>query len=170
MIITPPQFTRFLTNDVSFNPPVSDSAREVARDLHEISQSFDRTISLRPPNWGVKDTLLDLMNETQAGGWDGGDAEPVRVETIAQAWAFVQALPPNLPVPEISAEPDGDVALDWIQDRERLISVSVRHNGEIHYAGIFGGGRKVHGADVFGGEVPAVVLSAIEQVLGRFGE
>ena len=53
-----------------------------------------------------------------------------------------------------------------IQDRERQVSVSVRHNGELNFAGMYGGGRKVHGSDVFSGKVPPMVLSAIEQVLG----
>jgi hypothetical protein len=107
-----------------------------------------------------------VVNETREVGWDGGDAAPVREETIAKVWALLAALPPQVPMPEISAEPDGDVALDWIMDRERQVSVSVRHNGESHFSGLFGGGRKVHGADVFSCAVPPMVLSAIKQVVG----
>jgi len=153
-------------DQAAFNPPISTPALEVTSKMGEIVQSLDSTVTFRPRNWQAGDALLDLVNETREAGWDGGDAVPVREETIKRVWDLLGALPPQVPMPEISAEPDGDVALDWIFDRERQVSVSVRHNGELHFAGLFGGGRKVHGADVFSGEVPPMVLSAIEQLIG----
>jgi hypothetical protein len=150
----------------AFNPPISTQALEVTSEMGEIIQALDSTVTFRPRHWQAGDALLDLVNETREVGWDGGDAAPVREETIAQVWALLSALPSQVPMPEVSAEPDGDVALDWIKDRERQVSISVRHNGELNFAGMFGGGRKVHGSDVFSGKMPPMVLSAIEQVLG----
>lgn len=82
---------------------------------------------------------------------------------MSKAWRFLQALPPSIPEPEVSADPDGDIALDWIKSRDRMFSVSIRANGDIHFAGVFGR-AKVHGADTFDDEVPAVVLQAIDRV------
>jgi len=153
-------------DQAAFNPPISAQALEVTYAMGDIMQALDSTVTFRPRHWQASDALLDLVNETREIGWDGGDAAPVREETIAKVWALLAALPPQVPMPEISAEPDGDVALDWVVDRERQVSVSVRHNGELHFAGLFGGGRKVHGADIFCGAMPPMVLSAIKQLLG----
>src|SRR5262245_13902446 len=75
------------------------------------------------------------------------DAEmrPVDRETAQAALAFAEILPRSLPVPEIAADPDGEVSFDWLGPAGRMFSVSVSKDGRIAYAGRFGENSKIHG-------------------------
>ena len=80
-------------DQAAFNPPVSAQALEVTYAMDEIMQALDSTVTFRPRNWQASDALLDLVNETREAGWDGGDAVPVREETIKRVWDLLGALP-----------------------------------------------------------------------------
>ncbi|MFP4166828.1 MAG: hypothetical protein ACLFUF_06645, partial [Opitutales bacterium] len=50
--------------------------------------------------------LHQLAEECAEDDWDGYGAEVVSAAVLARAEACVRALPDDLPLPEISAEPD----------------------------------------------------------------
>lgn len=91
------------------------------------------------------------------------EIEPVPPETSTQALRFALLLPNSLPIPEISADPDGDISFDWISRTGKMFSVSIDRTGRLAYAGRFGEKSKVHGIDQLSDTLPQEVLRGIEK-------
>ena len=107
--------------------------------------------------------LADVWAECSQPDWDGYNALPVTRASCMNAERFIHALPQDVPVPCIGAEPDGHVTLQWGRSPLQVLSLSVSHRGELHYAALLGTGRAC-GTEPFADAVPAVILNLIRQV------
>ena len=85
--------------------------------------------------------LEDALRDCSQADWDGYGAAPANKLSAEWAGKALDAFPPQLGVPEIAFEPDGDVGLEWWQTSDRVLSVSVGTNGEVRYAARLGGAR-----------------------------
>ena len=83
--------------------------------------------------------LAEAAIEAQEPDWNGYGAQPVDHLAVTRARAFLGALPVDVPLPEISIDPDGEVAIEWTGGRGLRYSISIGATGRITYAGIFGG-------------------------------
>ncbi len=101
--------------------------------------------------------LIETILEASEANWDGYGARPVSAGTQLYAWAFLLALPLNVPVPEIQIDPDGEVAFEWFRAPRLVLSVSIGMRGILSYAGLFGR-NKVTGAETFTGLMPKALL------------
>ena len=63
----------------------------------------------------------------------------------------------NVPIPDISADPDGDISLEWRKEHRFTFVVSINGQGLISYAGLFGK-NKIHGTEYFGQEMPPSII------------
>ena len=63
--------------------------------------------------------LYDLASECAKADWDGYGAEAVSQSAVGRSAHFIRRLPEDLPLPEISVEPDSEIALDWNEIRIR---------------------------------------------------
>ena len=79
-----------------------------------------------------------LLNECSAPGWDGDSANPLTPRTAGQAVQFIRALPDKFALPEFAPEPDGSLALDWIDSRNRLFSLSIGTSKRLAYTWLDG--------------------------------
>ncbi|MBE9100120.1 hypothetical protein [Vacuolonema iberomarrocanum] len=109
------------------------------------------------------DELANAWEECSTSNWDGYDAFPIKEETLNYAYAFIQALPLGFPLPSVSAEPDGHLALDWFRDPHWTISVSMSPEGILYYAALLGNSDP-RGTEPFLGEVPERLLNLIKEV------
>jgi hypothetical protein len=112
----------------------------------------------------VQRNLHELIEECGRSNWDGYRAQPVLFNSYEKAKRFVRSLPFGIPVPEVSAEPDGEITLEWFATPTRVFSVSVGPDNELNYAGLFGA-SSTYGTEVFHDEIPEVVLSHIKRVV-----
>ena len=87
---------------------------------------------------------------------------PVTLNTANTALKFAFLLPRSLPIPEVAADPDGEISFDWIKS-QKLFSVSIGADGKISYAGRFSAKSKVHGTEQFSEAIPSEVLRGIEK-------
>lgn len=92
------------------------------------------------------------------------EMEPVTSETVTQALRFALLLPNSVPIPEVSADPDGDISFDWIGRTGKMFSVSVDRTGRAAYAGRFGERSKVHGIEQLSDILPQEILRGIEKI------
>jgi len=99
--------------------------------------------------WALE-SLGTLAQECGTENWDGYGAEPVSPRALAVAEHLIRSFPEGLRVPEVAAEPDGSVALDWIVSRHRVLSVSVGDSNRLAFAWMFGTERE-HGVINFDG-------------------
>ena len=52
--------------------------------------------------------------------------------------SLIESLPLGFPSPSLSAQPDGQLTLEWYRSPTRNFSISVDPDRLIHYAGLFG--------------------------------
>ncbi|MCH8473642.1 MAG: hypothetical protein LAT55_00255 [Opitutales bacterium] len=107
--------------------------------------------------------LHQLAHECANDNWDGYGAEAVNAATLACAEAFVRALPEEIPLPEISAEPDGAITFDWMPLPTKSFTLSVSGSNRLAYAWIDGTDRG-HAAVKFAeAKIPSCVLTEIKR-------
>jgi hypothetical protein len=90
-------------------------------------------------------------------------AVPIDENTKRAAIRFASLLPSSVPLPEIAADPDGEVSFDWIGNFNNVFSVSVDRNGRLAYAGRFSEGRKINGVEQLSTVCPPEILLGIEK-------
>jgi hypothetical protein len=112
----------------------------------------------------VFDALSETFDECNAPGWNGSAARAVSNQTFENARRFLSILPSSVPVPDVMAEPDGEIAFEWRAANKSVFSVSVGEADTIAFAGLFGYGSKQHGTEPFDDTIPPVVLNAIRRV------
>lgn len=164
-----------MTTSILIAPPrglfVTGGSPGVGNDLHRLEELLRETIgslySSVSLGQRLQDTLLRLYRVLEECGdtnWDGYGAQPVTFEAYENARRFAYALPFGFPIPEVSAEPDGEITFEWFASPTKVFSVSIGVNNELNYAGLFGASR-TYGTEVFYAEIPEVVLSHIKRVI-----
>ncbi|MCI0681794.1 MAG: hypothetical protein L0Y71_06795 [Gemmataceae bacterium] len=107
--------------------------------------------------------LDEVAKECGKADWGTDGADPVKPETVQHARRFLDALPPEYPIPSVGAEPDGHVTLEWYRATNRLLSVSVSPQAMLYWAAL-AGEEDPRGTCPFNGEVPETILYWIRRV------
>ncbi len=76
--------------------------------------------------------VLDA-SEDFVENWDGAGASSLAKKSLEGACKFVRHLPLDVPIPEVSAMPDGCMTLDW-GNAESLLTLKFLHTGGYVYA------------------------------------
>jgi len=141
----------------------SSAADFVGKRATEIRFQLQDSYTLGMGGKGVLEELRSTVEGFGMSNWDGYGAEPVSKDAYWVALEFLEALPLGTPAPSVGAEPDGDLTFEWYSSPQRVLSVSVSSQGELHYSALVGS-SKVYGTEVFSGEVPRVILDQIRRV------
>ncbi|MDP2646570.1 MAG: hypothetical protein Q8P24_16645 [Desulfobacterales bacterium] len=108
--------------------------------------------------------LDEIYKEFSEEDWDGYGAVALSPEAYYEARKFLINVPTFLPKPEITAEPDGGIGLEWYKDRGYSYIVSVNGNKTISYAGLFGFESETHGKESFFGPLPKIVIDGLKRL------
>jgi hypothetical protein len=79
--------------------------------------------------------------------------------TYERAMMFLESLPAEFKPPELSVDPDGEIAFDWMAGDD-VFSVSLNASGQISYAAEIGG-KLSSGPAFFGGILPEEILAML---------
>ena len=80
---------------------------------------------------------LEYLHKTAGRpDWDGEGADPVTEDVIKAAEKVIDELPGDSGVPEISADPEGNVEFDWHLDNGTMFTVCVGQTGIIVISGL----------------------------------
>ena len=109
------------------------------------------------------DELAEVWEECRKPGWDGYGAWAVEQETLRNTYQVIESLPLGFPRPSISAQPDGQLTLEWYRSPTRTLSISIYPGGYIHFAGLFGV-EKLFGTVPLLGGLPARILRLASEV------
>lgn len=131
-------------------PGASSEARQVERGYTDAFYAVKATTA------GVSAICSELMSLAAER------VEGVPGATLAKALEFAATLPSDVELPEVSIDPDGELAFDW-GGEGGLLSVSVGETGRVTYAAELGG-NPVSGTVQLGGWVS----SSLGEVLKRF--
>lgn len=129
---------------------VSDEAIIVLQKAEESLKDY-----LEPRLLQIVPEIRYAVSESRSG------TVPVDQGTFEAAVSFASLLPRSVPIPEVSADPDGEISFDWIGPSQKMFSVSVNKFGRLAYAGWFGEDRSVHGTESFNREFPQEVIRAL---------
>ena len=151
----------------SLRAPISSAAESIRLvcfvNAHtESGEATYRTILVSRSKQATLDQLDGVFARCSGENWDGYSAAPVTPEAYQKAKQLILSLPANLPLPEVSAEPDGHVALEWYRSPRHTLSVSVSPSAELHYAALLPGPSKAYGTEPFSGDVPRRILELIK--------
>lgn len=141
----------------------SSEADYINKEKNTLIQRFLGTVSL-----GEREReIISLMNSAARmysnKDWDGYGALAVSLTTFIKTLEFLASLSVHVKLPDISAEPDGSMVLEWYRSPEWIFSVSINSDGKIDYAAIFGD-AKHHGSMYFSGDVDRDILNMIGRV------
>lgn len=79
--------------------------------------------------------------------------------TYQRARTFLAALPSNIPHPEFSVDPDGEIAIEWYVGDD-VLSISLNVSGRFSFVSEFDG-TVTSGSDFFCAAIPSVLLEKI---------
>lgn len=131
------------------------------------SQQVDRARQ----RWGVdrgSAFSLDARYQALRAALDeiARESDTVTEAALSEAARLLRTLPTSLPDPELASEDDGDVALEWIPSRTRMVTVSVGGRGRLAFAWLNGSDKGYGVARFNGADFPSVLADIIRSVLG----
>jgi len=142
---------------------VSDQGNSLLEILSSIRRKLAASLALGGPLRDTIDELGEVYLEALEPGWDGYGAQPVFEEVLENAVAFLCALPQDLPMPDVSADAQGEIHFEWFSNPYRTLSVSISPAGVLSYAGLFGPSR-TRGLELLAGGIPHSIVSNIRRV------
>jgi len=153
------------TNPFAFprNLGVSDDALTGEREAQEMWIVLYQSQSAAGVYRHTTRTFHNAVEECNFDNWDGYGAKAIDELSWSKALLFSQLLPTNVPIPDIYVDSDGEATFEWYIAPRQVFSVTVRGNGELVYAGIFGP-NKIHGTEHLDDELPQVILENIDRV------
>lgn len=96
--------------------------------------------------------FAEIERTCNISNWDGEDAPAVDGIALARARlianALYAALPRGTPIPEASAEPDGEIGFTWRSGKDKVFWMSIGSHEFINYAGRFGKGKSTYGTEI----------------------
>jgi hypothetical protein len=110
------------------------------------------------------DALLDLDPRYQEANWNGEGADPIPAVAFEEADKFLCKLPHDLPLPEVIAEPDGYLGLEWYANKRLLYVVSFNGQGAYSCSGLIGQ-TKVSGTYYIDDGIPSEILRIISRII-----
>ena len=106
--------------------------------------------------------LDEVYSERSEANWDGYGASAIHRLTYEKAQEFLNNLPSSVGSPEIGADPDGEIVLEWFRSSSRLLSISIALSGRLTYI-YRNGATRMRGTFWFlDDEVPKELLKLLE--------
>lgn len=138
---------------------VSDSAAHLQELLCNLFRSTDDAQTLSGRENSFENRLHAALDELVV------DEDQCAVSTAAveRALRLVRSLPNDAPTPDVAIDPDGEVALDWMPSRTRMLSISVGDSDRLAYAWLDGSNRS-HGVFRFSGAPPKLLLLLLAEL------
>lgn len=132
---------------------------------NDIVEEFRKTETFSRPLEETINSLTEVYKECSVEDWDGMGALPVSKDALSDAVKLIYLLPSNMtfPMPAITAQPNGEIALEWYRGSRAIFVVSLSGNSEIIYAGLYGPNKK-HGIEYFGNSLPPEIISNLKRL------
>lgn len=140
----------------------SEPADVLEKMQDEIREQMFKSYLIRSRVDQARAEIETVQDEASFDGWDGYGGKALNPEACAVATRFLEALPTTMPIPEISADNDGEVALDWIFGPKKALTVSIDGRGRCAYAWILGQINS-RGTDWITDGIPANIAYALAQ-------
>jgi hypothetical protein len=116
----------------------STDSNNLAKKLEKEIRNRWEDVSIGYPVEETKETVIRLFVESSQPDWDGYGALPVTTGALAEVLKLIELLPRlSVPMPEVSAHPNGEIGLEWRTGRRMVFIVSVGGKQKINYAALW---------------------------------
>ncbi len=149
------------------NTAVSDEAVSLRQTVVGMVESGKQVESLHGECNRLVMDLWQLQDECNTIDWDGYDSLPLSPVAVQRTTQLLYQLPEGFTFPEIAAEPDGSVSLDWMLSRSRMVSISVGESDRLAYAWLDGTDKGHAVAKHDGITFPNRILGVIQSITGK---
>lgn len=139
------------------------AARHIDQEMKEVSKYLHESSTFGLVGRGTFRELQKTFEECSLEGWDGERAKPITKQVLRHAKTFLRSFPLGFESPEVGAEPDGAISLEWYRSPARVISISINPGGRLYFAATIGGDRR-HGDGFAIFEVSKDLVRLIEDV------
>lgn len=143
----------------------SETANFVGQQIEDCLNMLQKSNALGFAAKGTFQQLDEVFQECSSDGWDGERAKPISVEVLRCTKRFLNSFPLGMKAPEVGAEPDGAITLEWYRSPNKVISISINPDGWMYYAALIGASKR-HGADYSLMGISDDLLKIILQVTG----
>jgi hypothetical protein len=144
-------------------PATSASGGSALSSTDWFTMAILRSASTVPSTEWLISEIEQLLPVTGVGKVAAEHEIAVDIRTASAATRFVYLLPRSTPIPEVTADLDGDISFDWFGPAGKMFSVSINRDGRIAYAGRFGDTSKVHGIEKLSQICPPEILRGISK-------
>ena len=141
---------------------ISDDARAV-RSLLSTASEFSHSIAIGEPKRAAQVEIDLAFKNAQVDDWDGLGSAAVEPNTHAYASYFWSLLPSRTPMPDIWADRDSEICLEWDMGPRRVFSVCVGRDGTLTFAALFGH-RKNNGVEHIEEALPETVSTNLNRI------
>ncbi len=146
---------------------VSREAAAFRQNATPVVEHSEQSVALFGPKANALSELSELAIECREADWDGYGAESLDARALHMAREIIRSLPDDLPMPELSIEPDGCVSLDWMPNRNRTFTLSAGKADRLPYAWIDGTDRGHAVARFTDGKLSPRILQEIKRISGH---
>jgi hypothetical protein len=154
-----------ITMPLDISESSGDTACFVGQQRENCYELLQESNVLRLVEKGTLQQLYEIFKECSSAGWDGEQAKPISPEVLQNAIRFLFSFPSGIEAPDICAEPDGAITLEWYRSPNKVISISINPDGWVYWAALIGTSRR-HGADYAVMGISDDLLKIISQVTG----
>lgn len=141
----------------------SDDSKNLVKNLKNQIREICEPLTIGRPLEEAVESLIEVYKECSEENWDGYGANPVSKSSISEALKFIDLIPSSFPMPQITAEPSGEIGLEWYKDKRLMFALSFSGKNMISYAGIFGI-NKIHGTEYFGDSIPSIIIENLRRL------
>jgi len=142
---------------------VSPESESLAKMRSMIGGHLIQNLFLGADRMDVANELASVFEDCSQTNWDAYGALPLSQEAFQETLSFLRSMPLDLARPEVVPEPDGDIALEWKGTGGRTFIVSFDGTSAATFAGLLGGGNKIHGTSRFIGSMPQNIQDILLQ-------
>lgn len=139
----------------------SDAAQLLDRTRSEIFQRCNNAVTLSRSV--ATEAIFEAWLATDESWKLGDDENAISEEVRDTAIHFVESLPLGFPLPEVTAEPDGHINLEWYREPRRVVSVSIAPSNRLAWAALIGT-ESPRGIVRFIDTIPVILLDQIARV------
>lgn len=144
---------------------ISDEAMTTRKAVAKVLESRERSQALFGEKAAAISSIQEIVRNCAEDDWDGYDAVGVDGLAAWNAEEFIRALPDGFPLPEVAAEPDGSISLDWITSKNQMFSLSVGESNRFAVAWLDGTERGHSVLKFDGTNLPTRFLSDIAPIV-----
>ena len=77
--------------------------------------------------------LADALEQAEVS-----DETTVSYSAFTKTWDFMMSLPTELPLPVVVVESEDEIGLDWDEDHQRVVSLTIDDSDQIGFSALFG--------------------------------